>query len=221
MIDGLEHDDRYRMVEDEFVQVAATFTAHLHAAEYQRLRRIAKSHNAETIRSISRPVTGAMTNRVRERTSKLHRISKQRAGLKRVLGATNDDADASDPEMELPWAGTSLHGLMDSGTKKPAARLSAVAPTVSHTRAAAGYRERSVHQQPASVPQHVPDETGVRWHSRSTAAPAGRGGREASDGDRETTTQYEEELSDGLETADFLRRARERRIREKTRRSLP
>ncbi len=36
MIDGLEDDDKYRMVEDEFVATAGTFTAHLHAAEYQR-----------------------------------------------------------------------------------------------------------------------------------------------------------------------------------------
>jgi len=48
MIDGLGHDDRYRMVEDEFAQTARTLTVHLHAAEYQRLKDATKSQNAET-----------------------------------------------------------------------------------------------------------------------------------------------------------------------------
>jgi hypothetical protein len=35
---GLDKDDRYRMVEDEFLEAAKMFTQHLHAAEYQRMK---------------------------------------------------------------------------------------------------------------------------------------------------------------------------------------
>ncbi|RSM01437.1 hypothetical protein CEP52_008570 [Fusarium oligoseptatum] len=40
---GPQHDDRYRMVEDEFVNMAHQFTTHLHRAEYNRLKSLAKS----------------------------------------------------------------------------------------------------------------------------------------------------------------------------------
>src|ERR1700759_4337684 len=38
MISGLEHDDGWVMVEDEFLTTAKLFTAHLHNADYQRLK---------------------------------------------------------------------------------------------------------------------------------------------------------------------------------------
>lgn len=115
MIEGPRYDDRYRMVEDEFLAVAGEFTRHLHAAEYQRLKSLASSKNAETIDNISRPVTGAPTDAVRQRHARLETAARQQKGLTKVLGKRVDhDSDSGDK----PWTGTSLQGLMDSPRKK-------------------------------------------------------------------------------------------------------
>jgi hypothetical protein len=116
MIEGIDHDDKYRMVEDEFLAVAGEFTRHLHAAEYQRLRGLAKSQNAETIQNISRPVTGEMTDLVKRRHAALHTASKQRKGIASALGkrAKNEDEDSTRRTF------TSLQGLMDSPRKQVA-----------------------------------------------------------------------------------------------------
>lgn len=124
MIEGFDADDRYRMVEDEFLAMAGSFTRHLHAAEYQRLKDAANNQNADMIRTISRPVTGRMTDLVKKRQSALALAASQRKGLKGVLGkrkgrvAQDDGTDDDDEDGELPWAGTSLQGLMESPKKK-------------------------------------------------------------------------------------------------------
>ncbi|KAB5540207.1 hypothetical protein GE09DRAFT_1245226 [Coniochaeta sp. 2T2.1] len=120
MIEGLDNDDRYRMVEDEFLSMANDFTKHLHAAEYQRLKAIANTRNAEMIRTISRPVTGRMTDLVKRRRGAAELAASQRRGLKSALGKRKDrqcDSDSDESDGELPWAGTSLQGLMESPRK--------------------------------------------------------------------------------------------------------
>ncbi|KAI3553924.1 hypothetical protein CABS01_04804 [Colletotrichum abscissum] len=118
MIDGLESDDKYRMVEDELVTIAGHFTAHLHAAEYQRLKAQTRTQNAETIKTISRPVVGSLTELARKRQEELLRKKKQREALRRAKrDAGRDDEDTGD-ETSVPWRGTSLQGLMHSPKKK-------------------------------------------------------------------------------------------------------
>ena len=140
MVEGAENDDRWRMVEDEFLSVANTFTVHLHAAEYHRLKSLAKEQNADTINSISRPVTGVMTSSVKRRQDAVARLAKQRKGLKRAR--SNVDELQSDDDDRRPWAGTSLQGLLDSPRKK-SLLLTSVTTALSATRAAAGYQGNS------------------------------------------------------------------------------
>ncbi|KAK3306523.1 uncharacterized protein B0T15DRAFT_492062 [Chaetomium strumarium] len=116
MIEGVDHDDKYRMVEDEFLAVAGEFTRHLHAAEYQRLRGLAKSQNAETIQNISRPVTGEMTDLVKRRHAALDAASKQRKGIASTLGKRAKNEEEGSTRRAL----TSLQGLMDSPRKQAA-----------------------------------------------------------------------------------------------------
>jgi len=119
MIEGVDHDDMYRMVEDEFLAVAGDFTRHLHAAEYQRLKGLAKSENAETIQNISRPVTGEMTDLVKRRHAALDTASKQRTGIAKTLGkraAGNNSSEDREERSRRP--ATSLQGLMDSPRKQ-------------------------------------------------------------------------------------------------------
>jgi hypothetical protein len=125
MIEGIDHDDRYRMVEDEFLAVAGEFTRHLHAAEYQRLKGLAKSENAEAIQNISRPVTGEMTDLVKRRHAALDTASKQRKGIAKMLAGrqargneSRNDDDEDDNEKPARRPATSLQGLMESPRKQ-------------------------------------------------------------------------------------------------------
>ncbi|KAJ0384951.1 hypothetical protein COL922a_007297 [Colletotrichum nupharicola] len=117
MLEGLENDDKYRMVEDELFTIAGQFTAHLHAAEYQRLKTQTKSQNAETIKNISRPVVGSLSEIARRRQEELLRKKKQREALRKAKKQTGVDDESGD-ETSMPWHGTSLQGLMDSPQKK-------------------------------------------------------------------------------------------------------
>lgn len=134
MIEGLENDDRWRMVEDEFLSIANSFTVHLHAAEYHRLKGLAKEQNADTINSISRPVTGVMTSSVKRRQDAVALLTKQRQGLKRSHANLDEPAE----DVVGPWTGTSLQGLMDSPRKR-SIPLTSVTSTLPGTRAAAGF----------------------------------------------------------------------------------
>lgn len=108
------------MVEDEFLAVAGEFTRHLHAAEYQRLKNLAKSQNAETIQNISRPVTGEMTDLAKRRHAALDTAARQRRGASRVLGkrAAKNGSTSGDEEAPRRRPATSLQGLMDSPRKQ-------------------------------------------------------------------------------------------------------
>ncbi|KAF3909476.1 hypothetical protein AA313_de0203271 [Arthrobotrys entomopaga] len=65
MRDGLDHDDKYIMVEDELLQIAKSYTARLHSAELTRLQdQLArrKAQRASQSQSPSQPkITGSMS----------------------------------------------------------------------------------------------------------------------------------------------------------------
>lgn len=123
MIPGPDQDDRYRMVEDEFLHTAQLFTTHLHRREYHRLRALARTQSAAAIREIERPVVGITTSTARRRKEAVKRGAKQRKVLQ--------DGDA-------PWMGTSLQGLMES-PRKQAKPLASYVAAAAGTRAAAGF----------------------------------------------------------------------------------
>lgn len=95
------HDDRFRMVEDEFLATAQQFTRHLHQAEYQRLKAAAAARaegDAEAIRRgevreervVVRPMVGASAGgRVEGR-----RREREGGGLRGLL--------SSPPRREMP-----------------------------------------------------------------------------------------------------------------------
>lgn len=159
------------MVEDEFVAMAHKFTAHLHAAEYQRLKKLAQDQNADAIRSLSRPVTAPMTSRVKRRQAVVSLKKSQRIGIKSALSRTrNSDEEEVD---ELPWAGTNLEDLMDSPRKK-LVPLSRMVSTASGTRAAAlsrkdsALRPKSIRQSDSVQQATTTRKSSVRFqHARS------------------------------------------------------
>lgn len=112
MVDGLDKDDKYRMVEDEFNFTAGQFTAHLHKAEYERLQDETKSQNATKIRNISRPVVGRATELVRTKQERISRLQRQKS-------ATRKKSDVDEDEDDDNFRSTTLFGLMESPRKKP------------------------------------------------------------------------------------------------------
>lgn len=149
MFEGFDRDDRYRMVEDEFLSIAQRFTVHLYAAEYKRQERLAKARNAEAINSISRPVTGKMPDSTRHKIERLARSKNQRITLQDFLGKREEADDSDDSNDDgLPYVGTTLHGLMDSPRRKSIS-LSKIRSPGATTRAAAGYQGPSAGHKPS------------------------------------------------------------------------
>lgn len=146
MIEGVDGDDKYRMVEDEFIGIASQFTTHLHKAEYQRLKQQAKAQNADKIRSISRPAVGALTAAAKKRQEMRKHLAKQRNGLRRAAANSKqrqDDAgDDEDGFADVNRPGTSLYSLMERPGKAELP-LTNLTSTTTSTRASAGFKRSS------------------------------------------------------------------------------
>jgi hypothetical protein len=161
MVEGMEYDDKWRMVEDEFLSVAQTFTVHLHAAEYKRQQKMVKSRNADTINSISRPVTGMMPEQTKRKLEAVARAKTQRSAVEDVVVKKAEDDDDSDDGGGLPYFGTTLHGLMDSPRKK-AASLAKSGTIVATTRAAAGFKQSAAQLKPDRKQESPQSKVAIR-----------------------------------------------------------
>lgn len=148
MLEGYDRDDIYIMVEDEFHAVARTFTKHLHKAEYERFKALAKERESSTVSTISRPVDSitAMRAETRKKKEAEARDAKNKATLERFRNPAKrrrSDSDISDPEDQnkdtMSWKGTALQDLMSRGPKKNQTSLIGLGGVKSSTRAAAGY----------------------------------------------------------------------------------
>lgn len=148
MLEGYDRDDIYVMVEDEFHAVARSFTKHLHHAEYERFKALAKERNSSTASTISRPVDSitAMRAETKKKKEAEARGAKNKATLERFRNPAKrqrSDSDISDPEDQdkdtRSWKGTVLQDLMRGGPKKNQASLIGLGGVKSSTRAAAGY----------------------------------------------------------------------------------
>lgn len=124
MREGLDADDVYMMVEDEFHTIAQSFTAQLHHAEYKRLMREARERNSRNRNVLSFvPKDATDQTKVRMRGDILR--EKQSTGLKEMVEPGLSlliDSDEEGIEQQVleeeeniiePWAGTSLARLMN------------------------------------------------------------------------------------------------------------
>ncbi|KAJ5356664.1 hypothetical protein N7517_011273 [Penicillium concentricum] len=136
LIEGIQHDDGWVMVEDEFYAVAQTFTQHLHHAEYLRRRKEVKAENAAGMREIGRPTDSRtpVPNAVERKREAEALRERQKAGLAQIGDGGVDEKD--EDEEDERWAGTHLHDLMTSPRKTRS--LTGVRGPKSSTRAAAG-----------------------------------------------------------------------------------
>lgn len=139
MIDGFNNDDCYRMVEDEFLDVAKEFTQHLHAAEYQRMKKAARAQNAATISSISRPVSTKMPDQTKRKVESIARAKKQAESITKLRGNQPRELGDDSDEAPGPWIGTALHGLMEK-PRASATSLTDISEIHSSSKAAAGHK---------------------------------------------------------------------------------
>ncbi|KAI9827234.1 MAG: hypothetical protein M1832_005372 [Thelocarpon impressellum] len=146
--DGMDADDKYIMVEDEFLATAKTFTQHLHHAEYIRLKNLARTRNSSAAKSIARPVDSLTDMRQDLKMQKLANAAstKQKAALQNLMdpmavGALGQwELDEDDDREDDPWVGTSLQNLMTT-PKRAQQSLAGIAGTRSGTRAAADFHK--------------------------------------------------------------------------------
>ena len=148
MREGLDQDDLYMMVEDEFYSVAQSFTQHLHHAEYLRLKNLAKARGISGLGTGSRPTDSVteMREELKKKKQAEAQAEKHKQALAKLGGGvarkrvklSGDEANDSETEEDDLWAGTTLKGLMASPSKMKTS-LMGLQGQRSSTRAAAGY----------------------------------------------------------------------------------
>ncbi|KAJ5803171.1 uncharacterized protein N7503_005621 [Penicillium pulvis] len=143
LVEGLDKDDAWVMVEDEFYAIAQTFTQHLHYAEYVRRKKEAKARSAAAIKELERPTDGqtAMPKALQMRKNAEALDARQKDGLAQLEAPVDDNPEEHTDEEDGAWAGTHLHGLMTSPRKSRS--LVGAHAVKSSTRAAAGFGQAS------------------------------------------------------------------------------
>lgn len=119
MIAGLDGDDVYMMVEDEFYATAQTFTVHLHRAEYKRLMREAREKKRRGLAPAVPDIPDHAARAVRDQLTRQALDERQGSGVKALMGGLlssdrEDEGELVKEEEKVndPWAGTSLAPLM-------------------------------------------------------------------------------------------------------------
>ncbi|KAJ5893718.1 hypothetical protein N7495_005409 [Penicillium taxi] len=153
LIQGLDKDDGWVMVEDEFYTIAQSFTRHLHYAEYVKRKKEAKAKAAEGTGEVERPTDGRTSVSKDQEMRKKALTARQKAGLNQMDAQSDDnndygaDGDEEDDDDNI-WAGTHLHGLMTSPRRVRS--LAGAHVVKSNTRAAAGFRQTTGSQANSS-----------------------------------------------------------------------
>lgn len=134
MREGLVGDDLWIMVEDEFMMTAREFTRHLHQAEYDRLKRLAKEQNASTASDLGRSERSqGLSNQAKFRKRSEVLADKQKALLEPFASEEDSDDDL--------WSqNPQLAGLM-SHDRRSSSKLSQIAIIKSNTRASLGFSQ--------------------------------------------------------------------------------
>lgn len=144
---GLSADDIYIMVEDEFLTTARLYTAHLHRAEYQRLKLLSRNRPPITS-ALDRPIDSI--TEMRAETKKKKEAEKQAGRVQRMFGGweearkarRGDEGSGLEEDGERGdevGVGTMLKSLMRKNSRVDTRTLSGLHGVRSSTRAAAGF----------------------------------------------------------------------------------
>lgn len=144
MVEGVNHDDGYVMVEDELLSIAKIFTQHLHHAEYVRMKEAAKKRDQSAM--VERPTDPrtkmseqtTKTKAAEARTQMLKVNETSRSGTKGQHLQDGSETEDEDDHDNDPWVGTTLHALM-SNVRPSRPSLAGIADNKSGVRLAAGF----------------------------------------------------------------------------------
>lgn len=133
MHEGYDGDDIYIMVEDEFQDIAQSYTAHLHLAEYKRLMKQAREAPPKALPEPTSPMSKEATRRLQSAALQ----KKQKDTLQRVIRRTVAEEEEEEKVVD-PWSGTSLAPLMASGNQQKTSLLG-LEKMSSNTKAGMGF----------------------------------------------------------------------------------
>nr|POF16289.1 hypothetical protein CFP56_23807 [Quercus suber] len=153
MQEGFDADDIWMMVEDEFYATAQKFTRHIHRAEYDRLRRLARSRGDRILQALERGTDG----RTKQSTELKRKLEAEKRGRKiqgEIKKAVGEESEGEDEDAYMLDA--HLAGLM-TGSQAVERDLTGIVKARSNTRAAAGY-DRSPRKPPPVRVKDYKDE---------------------------------------------------------------
>lgn len=138
------NDEKWMMVEDELCSIASTFTRHLHAEEYKRLKKLAAQKSVSTVAALPRP-TDSVTALSKEAQMR-KRAEEKREHMKKVAAnhpGRNETPGSDEEHSAMLFTDRHLAGLMQGspGARRPK-RILHITDNKSHTRAAAGYTKQ-------------------------------------------------------------------------------
>lgn len=135
MREGLKADDIFVMVEDEFYSTAQLFTAPLHRAAYDRLRRLHRSRGEETLANLERA-----TDKTTKPSTPLRRKmeAEERAKKTRGKSVVAEESDDDDEYMAVPELAELMTSSQSVSTRTG---MENVTKARSNTRAAAGFSQ--------------------------------------------------------------------------------
>lgn len=201
---GYSADDAYKLVEDEFLSTAQSFTRHLRKQEYHRLQVLARERLARgQVEERARPVNGDLApESSRIEATKRAQVAKINGALERVKPSAGEDDDDGDPWLEDPH----LADLMVS-PRKPARVLRALRLAKSTSKAAVLGNEASPSRNRGlKVESVLGDPVPVR---RDAGSPSPRRGPLKHQQDAvETTSDADSDESDDLDAAIRVKKPR-------------
>ncbi|KJX95300.1 hypothetical protein TI39_contig4120g00004 [Zymoseptoria brevis] len=172
MRSGFTQDDIFRMVEDEFLSTAQTYTAHIHHAEYARLKKLHRSRGQMTLKELERATDGktAQSRMLQVQREKEGNAKRQREGIRKINGGEEEEDEDEyllDPQ---------LKGLMTSSQTQNKtgnlAGLKGLERPKADTRAAAGL-QRSPYRGNAKM-RNVYDEDDAVFQGEKEPGPRGQ-----------------------------------------------
>lgn len=133
MREGLNADDAFIMVEDEFDATARLFTQHIHRAEYARLKRLHRSRGVDTLAKLDH---GTDTTTQQSRAVKIQIEAEENARKRKSAGT--DGSEDEDEYLDDPM----LARLMTADRKSnPTSLLAGLGKAKGSSRAAKGYSQ--------------------------------------------------------------------------------
>lgn len=186
MRDGFTRDDSWIMVEDEFLETAKLYTVHLHQAEYQRLKDIARAQRVNLICDISRPVDArslASAETRKQREAEALRKTKDDAVQEAISVVSVDVPERVDDDDldDAPWMRDPQLSRLMGRPPKTSKLLARTTGVKSKTRASAGFGKAKERYDKHSIKPGFPHRNNIAGLAREINLAETNGEEDGSD----------------------------------------